>query len=177
MKKNKFWLLLFSLALPQLAGAIGSFATLSEINNWYQFINKPFFNPPNWIFGPVWTTLFLLMGFSFYLILIIPDNKKNIKLKEKAIFIFLCQLFLNTIWSFLFFKYKLLFLAFLEILILLIFVILNIYYFSKLNKLASILLIPYFLWVSFASILNFYIWKLNNIPSTQNITTEYAYNK
>lgn len=157
--KIKSWpKLLLSILIAQGAGIIGSVFTTSEINNWYRGIIKPSFNPPNWLFGPVWTLLFLLMGISLYLIWIAHGKEK---IKEKAVAIFIAQLVLNIFWSVLFFGLHQPGLAFLEIIILALAILTNIYYFSKLDKYAAYLLVPYILWVSFAAILNFAIWRLN----------------
>lgn len=142
---------------PLLIGAIGGFATATSIDTWYVTLNKPFFNPPNYLFGPVWTLLYLLMGISLYMILQSPVNE----FRKKAIIIFSLQLFLNFWWSFLFFKFHLLGIAFVEIFIIWISIITMIYVFQKINKTAAYLQIPYLLWVSFASVLNGAIWFLN----------------
>lgn len=146
--------LILSILTCQMAGFLGSLATTPAIPTWYASLNKPSFNPPNWIFAPVWTTLFLLMGISLFIIL---NQKKN----KKAKAIFFIQLGLNTLWSFLFFGLQSPLLAFLEILILWTAILLTIIQAYKLQKWAGILLIPYLLWVSFAAFLNFTIWRIN----------------
>lgn len=157
--KIKSWpKLLLSLLLAQAAGIIGSFFTTSQINAWYQTIVKPSFNPPNWIFGPVWTFLFILMGLSFYLIWVGGGREK---FREKAIAIFIAQLLLNIFWSVLFFGLHNPAAAFVEIIILWLAILANIYYFYQVKKTAAYLLLPYLLWVSFAAVLNFAIWRLN----------------
>lgn len=152
-KLNKF---IFSLIICQSAGFFGSLVTAPNINNWYQALNKPSFTPPNWLFAPVWTILFILMGISLFLVWI--ANKKN---KQKAYLLFFLQLFLNTLWSFLFFGLRLLFFAFLEIIILWFFIFLTFIYFKRINPLSAWLLLPYLLWVSFAAFLNFSLFRLN----------------
>ena len=147
-----------SILLPFLAGGIGSFATASAISMWYATLNKPPFNPPNCIFGPVWSVLYLLMGISLYLILIQKD--KSIE-QRIGVMLFATQLLLNTLWSLIFFGLRNPALAFGEIIILWIFIFLTIIYFNKVNKIASFLLIPYLAWVSFAAILNLWIMILN----------------
>jgi benzodiazapine receptor len=151
---KKIFKLIFSILICQLAGFLGSLATTPAIPDWYAKLNKPSFNPPNWIFAPVWTTLFLLMGIALFLIL---NQKKN----KKAKTIFFIQLILNTLWSFLFFGLHSPLLAFLEIIILWTAILLTMIQFYKLQKWAGILLLPYLLWVSFAAILNFSIWRIN----------------
>ena len=146
------------------AGLLGSLANSTSLNDWYPLLNKPFFQPPAWLFAPVWTLLFILMGISLFLVWNQGHQKKKDKDKEyrqSAIFFFSVQLVANVLWSFLFFFFRSPFLAFVEILILLVTIILNIYYFKTLNRRAAWLLIPYFLWVCFATVLNFTIWQLN----------------
>lgn len=149
--------LVTSIIICQLAGIIGAVFTTSSISGWYAGLNKPFFNPPNWLFGPVWTLLYLLMGISLYLIW----NQKNGAGIKTALIFFAIQLGLNTLWSIIFFGMHLPLVAFLEILILLLFIALTITKFFPISKISAYLLIPYLLWVSFASLLNFYIVKLN----------------
>ena len=139
-------------------GFLGSFATTPAIPTWYQTLNKPIFNPPNWIFGPVWTTLYILMGISLYLVW--KKGFKNKKNKD-AINLFLIQLGLNFIWSFIFFGFKNPQLAFVNIILLWAAIFITILKFWKISKWATYLLIPYILWVSFASILNLFIAILN----------------
>lgn len=161
MQKSKIGevLILFSsIIICQLAGIIGSIFTTPAIPTWYANINKPTFRPPNWVFAPVWTTLFLLMGIALFLVLRKGLNKKDIKI---AISVFAFQLVLNTLWSFLFFGLKSPFAAFVEIIFLWIAILASIILFFRISRPAGALLIPYILWVSFASILNFSIWRLN----------------
>lgn len=147
--------LLVSIIICNLAGAIGSIFTFEAIPNWYATLTKPSFSPPNWVFGPVWTTLYLLMGISAYLIWE-KSKKFNMPLK-----IFALQLFLNALWSFIFFGMKNPALAFLEIIALWLSVAYTIVLFYKLDKRAAYLLLPYIAWITFASVLNYFIWKLN----------------
>jgi translocator protein len=155
MKKpvKLFLLILFS----QTAGILGSFFTMPAIPAWYQFLNKPTFSPPNWIFAPVWTLLYALMGVALFIIL---ESEKN-SFRKKALIFFAIQFILNLAWSFLFFGLRSPLLGLIGIIILLIFIILTIISFLKIKKTAGIVLIPYLLWVSFASILNFSILILN----------------
>lgn len=149
-----FGKLLVAIIVCQLAGAIGAIFTTPAIKGWYAGILKPSFNPPNWIFGPVWTTLFLLMGIALFLVW-----KKEAK--SYAIKIFGIQLVLNILWSVLFFGLKSPGAAFVEIIILLIAIYFTIREFNKISKPAAWLMAPYFLWVSFATILNYTIWFIN----------------
>jgi len=155
--KNTF-LLLISVAIPLAIGFLGSLLTTPSINTWYTTLNKPSFNPPNWIFGPVWTTLFILMGVALFLIL---KEGKSVRHFKPACFSFGAQLFLNLYWSFLFFFAHAPSLAFWGIVSLMSMIIVNIYYFFQIKKVAAYLLIPYVLWVSFAASLNYLIWILN----------------
>lgn len=139
-------------------GGLSGIATTSAINGWYSTIIKPSFNPPNWIFGPAWTLLYILMGISFALIW---NAGKNKDVKKNAINIFLFQLILNLIWSFLFFTLQNPTIAFIEIIILVIAIMVTIRNFFSINKMAAYLLVPYLLWVLFATVLNGSIWYLN----------------
>ncbi|MFH1565412.1 MAG: TspO/MBR family protein [bacterium] len=150
--------LAISLALPQLAGAIGSLFTTSAIPNWYANLNKPSFNPPNWIFGPVWITLYILMGISVYLVW--QEVEKNKKSKN-AVMLFWIHLIFNASWSIIFFGLQNLALAFINIIIILAFIIILMIKFWKINKYSAYLLAPCLLWVSFAALLNYFIWYLN----------------
>jgi tryptophan-rich sensory protein len=150
--------LISSIAICQLAGLIGAIFTSPSIPTWYAALVKPSFNPPSWVFGPVWTTLYTLIGVSLYLII-----KDGIDSKEKktALFVFSIHLILNSLWSIIFFGMKNPLLAFLEILILWGMIVYTMYLFKRINKTSVYLLSPYLLWVSFATILNFSIWRLN----------------
>ena len=155
--KNRAWgKLLVALIVCQLAGAIGSIFTASKIPSWYAGLVRPVFSPPNWIFGPVWTTLYLLMGFALYIVWTSESPKK-----KTALTVFGIQLFLNALWSFLFFGLQNPFFAFLEIILLWVSILLSMIFFYPIAKKAMWLLVPYILWVSFASVLNFAIWQLN----------------
>jgi len=138
-------------------GGLGGIVTSNEITNWYAGLHKPSFNPPNYLFGPVWTLLYFLMGISLYLIWKqLPSPSKT-----KSIILFFIQFGLNFCWSFIFFKFHKPGFAFAEIILMWIFILLTILSFSKLNKTAAWLLVPYIAWVSFASLLNYSIWQLN----------------
>lgn len=154
MKLKNILKLSGAIAICLIAGAIGSLFNTS-IKTWYASLDKPFFNPPNWIFAPVWTTLFVLMGISLYLVW----SKK--RKSNKPIYLFLVQLVLNVLWSFLFFYLQKPLYGFIEIIILWIFILLTILEFKKISKTAAYLMIPYICWVSFAAILNFTLMLLN----------------
>ncbi len=149
--------LILCILIPLSIGAIGGITTASGVNDWYLTIQKPSFNPPNYLFGPVWTFLYLLMGISLFMIIQSPKST----LRKNAIIIFIIQLFLNFLWSFLFFKYQLLGLAFIEIILIWISIFSMILIFRKINKTAAYLQLPYILWVSFATVLNGAIWYIN----------------
>jgi tryptophan-rich sensory protein len=150
---------LFSaLAICFLAAGIGTFFTTDAINGWYATLNKPFFNPPNWLFGPIWTLLYTLMGISLYLVW---QKKNKTVLKKISMIVFFIQLGLNTLWSIIFFWYKLPPAAFIEIILLWVSIFLTIKYFKKISPIAAALLYPYIAWVSFAAILNAAIVVLN----------------
>ena len=157
MNFNKITKLLASIIICEFAGVAGSVFTAPQIKGWYAGLEKPFFNPPNWIFAPVWTALFILMGISLWMIW---TEKEKIS-KKKAILIFAVQLILNVLWSLMFFGLNSPVLGFLIIVPLWIAIFLTIKEFYKISKIASYLLAPYILWVSFASVLNAFIWFLN----------------
>ena len=151
-RKINFIRLILCIIICEAAGIIGSFFTISSISAWYQNLNKPFFSPPNFLFGPVWLILYFLMGVSLYLVW---NSKKDKKW-------FWIQLFLNFIWSIAFFGLRNPILGFAVIVLLLISIFITIKSFYKINKTSSYLLIPYFAWVSFATLLNLAIVILNN---------------
>ena len=149
--------LIASIIICQLAGIIGAIFTTPSISGWYTNLNKPFFNPPSWLFGPVWTLLYLLMGISLFFVW---NQKKGVKTKT-ALIIFAIQLGLNALWSIIFFGLHSPLVAFLEIIVLWLFIILTIIKFFPISKISAYLLIPYLLWVSFAGFLNLFIVRLN----------------
>ena len=158
--KIDFKKLTISIVGTQLAGVLGSVFNFVSIPTWYTTLNKPSFNPPNWVFGPVWTILFLMMGIAVYLVW----TKKTMfhqKKKKEALQIYLLQLLLNVLWSALFFGILSPGLAFAEIIILWVSIAITMIKFHKFSNLASYLLIPYLAWVSFAAILNMAIVVLN----------------
>lgn len=157
MKFKNAAIFIVSVLACQLAGLIGSVFTTPAIRGWYTTIEKSPLNPPNWIFGPVWTLLFTLMGISLALIWISEKGA----LRSNAIKIFSFQLILNTLWSIIFFGLKNPALAFLEIVVLWFAILYTIIVFRKINKTSAWLLVPYILWVSFASYLNLSVALLN----------------
>lgn len=143
------------LALPLIVGAAAGWITAPSITTWYALLNKPSFNPPNGLFGPVWTVLYLLMGLSLYLVVKQPN------VPRKLIGIFVIQLVLNFLWSVLFFNFHQLGLAFIEMMLLWGSIVVMMVLFYKVNKLAALINIPYLLWVTFAAVLNYSIYNLN----------------
>ncbi len=146
------------LLFPLVLGGISGIATAAGLGEWYVNLNKPFFNPPSFVFGPVWTLLYVLMGVSLFLI----SQQPKSEYRKKAIRIFIIQLLLNFFWSFLFFKFQMIGLAFLEILLLWGCLLIMIHRFRMVKPLAAYLQIPYLLWVTFASVLTGTIWWLNH---------------
>jgi len=156
--KSKAFSLLLSIAICQAAGLIGSFFTAPAIPTWYATLQKPSFSPPNWLFAPVWISLYALMGIALFLIWQKGWQKKSVK---QALTIFGFQLGLNSLWSIIFFGFQSPFWALVEIIILWGLILLTIIKFKPLSKTASLLLVPYLLWTTFATILNFAIARLN----------------
>lgn len=151
--------LIIALLLPFAAGAIGSIFTSSSIEQWYVTLEKPFFNPPNWVFGPVWTLLYLMQGIAFYLILVAPRISKE--RRTNATNLFVAQIIVNTFWSLVFFGMELPWLALIDIVILWALIYMTIKAFKDIQPQASYLLWPYLAWVTFATILNLAIALLN----------------
>jgi len=149
--------LLICLLIPLAIGGISGFATASGITDWYVTLNKPSFNPPNYLFAPVWTTLYTLMGISLFIIWRSPEGRN----RNNALVIFAIQITLNFFWSFLFFKFNLPGVALFEIVLLWTSILMMIILFRPISKLAAYLQVPYLLWVSFATVLNAGIWYLN----------------
>jgi tryptophan-rich sensory protein len=149
--------LLACILLTMAVGGISGFATIDGVNGWYRTLSKPSFNPPNYLFGPVWSLLYILMGISLFLVL----RAKPTAEKRKALGIFTAQLVLNFFWSILFFRFHQIGFAFAEIVLMWVFILWMIIAFRPLSKTASYLQLPYLAWVSFASVLNGAILYLN----------------
>jgi translocator protein len=158
MKLNKTQKILISVISCLGIGFLSGQITKNAITDWYPMVKKPFFNPPNWVFAPVWTILYIMMGISVALIWNKLENNNQVKTALKY---FAVQLLLNSLWSILFFGLHSPALAFIEILILLTMIFKTYLEFKKINRIASNLLIPYLCWVAFATILNGSIWFLN----------------
>ena len=156
---NKITRIAIAVIVCLTVGYSSSTVTKSGVETWYPTIIKPVFNPPNWVFMPVWTLLFVLMGIAAGLIWD-KIKEQNTEVK-KALGFFLIQLALNAIWSYLFFGLKNPMLALIEIALLWLMIYETYLKFIKINKTAGYLLIPYMAWVGFAAILNASIWWLN----------------
>lgn len=158
MNKRNFLQLMACVALPLAVGFTGSIFTRRSISDgWYASLNQPSFNPPDDVFGPVWTVLYVLMGISLYRVLQEAPGRR----RENAAGVFGLQLLLNFLWSFFFFYFKDIEIAMLDIVALWVSVVVMIVLFYRLNPLAAYLNIPYLLWVSFATVLNGAYYVLN----------------
>ncbi|HZF64104.1 MAG TPA: TspO/MBR family protein [Chitinophagaceae bacterium] len=154
---NKWLKLLVSLLLPLMVGFTASNFTETGEGSWYRSIQKPEWNPPNWVFAPVWTLLYVLMGIALYLVWKLnPSRQRNFAMGFWA-----GQMVLNFLWSFIFFRQEEIGWAQVEITALWLSIFFTILAFAKISKLSAWLLVPYISWVSFAAILNFAIWQLN----------------
>ena len=153
-----------------LFGSLGAIITSKKIPTWYMPLKKPKFNPPNWLFGPAWTLLYISIGFSGY---IFWSEKQEFNYADTAAwFFYFFQLFLNFIWTPIFFAWNKLLLAGIVSISMVISVLINIILFCQKNVLSGCLLIPYICWISFATYLNFGIWYLNKNQKQNNDNTE-----
>jgi tryptophan-rich sensory protein len=150
--------LIIAILLPMVIGGFSGFLTANAINGWYSTLQQPTFNPPNWVFGPVWSTLYLIMGISFYRIWILPVSKE----RSLAIGVFVGQMILNFFWSLIFFKWHLIGVALAEIILMWVMIATMILRFKKLDAAAGLMNVPYLLWVTFASALNGAYFILNS---------------
>ena len=151
-------LLIICIAIPLLAGVVGSFSTMSSIPTWYAGLIKPVLTPPNWLFGPVWTTLYILMGIALYLVVKEGTEKKPVQL---GIIVFVAQLIVNVLWSMVFFGLQSPLLGLITILVLIALVLATIYFFRQVSRTAAALLVPYIAWVCIATYLTVMILVLN----------------
>lgn len=150
--------LIISILIAEAAGAIGSIFTVPSIGGWYATLVRPDIAPPNWVFGPVWTMLFALMGIAAFLVWRRGLDRADVK---ATLSIFIGQLVLNVLWSLIFFGLHSPGGAFAELIVLWLAIIATIIAFARISKVAAWLLAPYILWVTFAAYLNFMIWTLN----------------
>jgi tryptophan-rich sensory protein len=153
---NNKAILVISITICQFVGIVGSIFTASSLTSWYATLAKPNFSPPGWIFAPMWVTLYLLMGISLYLIW--TNKTKN---NRKSFIAFGVQLFLNGLWSLLFFGLKSPLYGLIDILLLIAAITFTILFSYRISVLAGVLLIPYLAWVCFAAVLNYSIFLLN----------------
>ena len=156
--KFQFFPFLINLAIPLIIGVLGSFFTRQSVSTWYLTLNKPSFNPPSWVFGPVWSSIFVMIGISAYLVW---KKRAQIAHVPRTAAVYFIQLVLNLLWSFLFFYAHKIGASVFEIVALLVAVIINARVFYKIDKTAGLLFIPYILWVSFAAFLTYSIYNLN----------------
>jgi len=151
-------LLIICVAIPLLAGVAGSFFTISAIPTWYAGLIKPVLTPPNWLFGPVWTILYILMGVALYFVAREGTEKKSVQL---GIIVFAAQLIVNVIWSLVFFGLQSPLSGLVTIMVLIALVLATIYFFYKVSRTAAGLLVPYIAWICIATYLNAMILVLN----------------
>jgi len=159
-KRFQFLPFVINLLIPLFFGVLGGMITINAVKTWYPGIQKPSFNPPNWLFGPVWSTLFIIIGISAYLVWVKRDQIIHF---PRTVAVYFIQLILNLAWSFLFFYNHLIGAALIEIIALLVVILINGIMFYKIDKTAGLLFIPYFLWVSFATFLTYNIFILNQV--------------
>ncbi|WP_224491336.1 TspO/MBR family protein [Robertkochia flava] len=150
--------ILIAVAACLLVGFLSGYATQSSVDTWYTTLNKPSFNPPNWIFAPVWTALYIAMGVAAGLVWARGFYHKWV---QTALYHFGFQLMFNALWSIVFFGFKQPFWALLVIITLLVLIVLTIKWFRVVSKAAAWLMVPYLAWVCFATVLNYNIWALN----------------
>lgn len=158
MKKKQLWIsFIVFIILCFIVEIIGSFWTKETVSTWYPTLTKPSWTPPNWVFGPVWSSLYIMIAIAGWLIYKAPHSHK----RSTALILYGSQLALNFIWSFLFFSLRSPILGLIDIILLLLFISLTIIKTWRVRPLASILLIPYLIWVMYATSLNIGIWLLN----------------
>jgi benzodiazapine receptor len=163
LKKANLTKIIISISVCVLVGLLSSLATKSSVDTWFLTLEKPFFHPPSWVFAPVWIILYVLMGYSFAIIWSNKSQSRRSKeIIKNAMVVFGVQLVLNALWSILFFKLCNPFLALIEISLLWLMIFETIKAFNKIDNFASKLLLPYLVWVSFATILNGSIWFMNS---------------
>lgn len=156
MWKLNPWLALAGfVGLCLAAGALGGLATAQSVTEWYPTLTKPSWNPPSWVFAPVWTTLYVLMAIAAWM------AWRRGPVAKPALQLFIVQLALNVAWSFIFFGAHNPGLAFAEIIVLWLAIIATARAFWRLSQPAGLLMLPYIAWVSFAAVLNFTVWRLN----------------
>lgn len=156
--RSNYLSLAVSILIALAAGGIGSYFTLDQIPTWYAALSKPAISPPNWLFGPVWTTLYVLMATGAWLVY---TQERDPARRHESLAIYAFQLALNTLWSIIFFTFHLLGIAFAELVIMWLAIAATIWAFARTSRTAAYLLVPYIMWVSFAGYLNYSLWTLN----------------
>jgi tryptophan-rich sensory protein len=151
--------IIISVLIAQAAGAIGAVATQSSVSTWYTTLDKPWFTPPNWLFGPAWITLYTLMGIAAWLVW--KKGGFSDQAVRAALIAYGVQLLINTTWSPVFFGARAPGAGLIVIVVMLVAIVVTIYLFARHSKAAAWLMVPYVLWVSYATALNFEIWRLN----------------
>jgi translocator protein len=152
------WKFIIAVFICEAVGIVSGLLTQNEMTTWFSSLNKPSWNPPGYLFGPVWTFLYLLMGISLWLVW--KSNAPETQ-KLRAELTFALQLFLNFMWSILFFKCHSPALALVDIILMIVTILMTIGRFARMSRLAAWLLIPYLMWVCFATALNYKIWSMN----------------
>jgi benzodiazapine receptor len=161
-KQKKVGSLVAAIIVPQLIGGLGALATARSVNTWFRRLRKPSWNPPGAIFGPIWTTLYLMMGIASWLVFRAGQERRAPQVQvESALKLYGVQLVFNLLWSFIFFGMRNLRLAMAEIVVLWSFILATLVNFVQINPLAGVLLLPYQLWTTFATALNAALWRLN----------------
>lgn len=163
-KKGLWWKILISAIVFLGLGTLSGLSTMTEIRNWYETLDKPFFTPPNWLFGPTWTILYILMGGSFGLIWQVAAKGRYpiiVKFAKRGLIIFGIHFLFNLLWTPVFFGFHQVGLALVVIIFILAFIIILIRHFFRLDRVAAFLLIPYLIWVTYATMLNIGILILN----------------
>jgi len=166
LTKQPGFVLVLCLVACLMVGFLGSQASMAGLQGWYQSLNKPSFNPPAWLFAPVWTALYIMMGVALFQVW----QAKSSDSRKAALASFVTQLFLNGIWSWIFFAWHKLSIAFFEIVALDLAIVATILLFRKVRSSAAWLMVPYLAWCCFATLLCFSIWRLN--PTGTNPTDE-----
>lgn len=150
--------LIVCLALPLLVGALGALGTMDGLRTWYPSLTRPSFAPPSWLFGPVWTTLYVMMGVASWLVWREGPARPEVR---SALVLYVIQLLSNLAWSWLFFGFRQPLAALVDIVVLLALIAVTAQRFARVSRIAAVLMLPYLAWVAFATILNAGFWWLN----------------
>jgi len=161
VRKHSWLALVGWLAVCYFVAGVSGYFTAQQIPTWYAGIVKPSFNPPNWVFGPVWSVLYALMGIAAWLVWRLPSTGPQSSARRRALKLFWTQLFLNFSWSFLFFKQHWVLAAAVEVVVLWLAILLMTRSYLKVSKAAAGMMVPYLGWVGFASALNWAVWWVN----------------